>query len=94
MYRKAAVFDRLNVMYVMNVMYMMYMMYVMYVMYVMCVMYGMCVSSGTIREIRICLCRRGGCHAEILTCFRLCKPVKVDSDCVCVFVFAFVRQHW
>ena len=27
---------------------------------------------------------RGGCHAGILTCFRLFKPVKVDSVCVCV----------
>ena len=39
---------------------------------------------------------RGGCQAGILTCFRLCKPVKVDGVCVCVcvFVFAFVRHHW
>ena len=37
---------------------------------------------------------RGGYHAGLLTCFRLFKPVKVDSVCVCVVVFAFVRQRW
>ena len=47
------------------------------------------VESGIIREIRAWFHQALG-RARILTCFRLFKPVKVDSVCVCVFVFAFV----
>ena len=41
------------------------------------------VESGIIREIRAWFHQALG-RAGILTCFRLFKPVKVDSVCVCV----------
>ena len=41
------------------------------------------VESGIIREIRVWFHQALG-RAGILTCFRLFKPVKVDSVCVCV----------
>ena len=52
------------------------------------------VGAETIREIRLCLRREVADMQETPTCIRLFKPVKVDRVCVCVFVFAFVKQPW
>ena len=66
---------------------------------------GLCVCVFVFAFVFGCVCVfRGGCHAGILTCFRLLKPVQVGavracvcaSVCVCVHVCVcgFARQHW
>ena len=64
---------------------------------------GLSVCVFVFAFVFVCVCVfRGGCHAGILTCFRLFKPVQVGAvrACVCVFVCVYVcvcvfaRQHW